>query len=211
MDTKRSCIDCHVVACRKGGEGAPQFCVGESVNEELMSEAMAVYDDPFYRRVMQTAAAVEADGYLQWPRVTEIVEFAKRMGFKRLGIATCVGLLNESRILADVLRSHGFEVFGAACKAGSVPKTEVGICNYGDKVGHMMCNPALQAKILNREKTELNIVVGLCVGHDSVFYKHSDAIVTTLVTKDRVTGHNPVAPLYTANSYSKSIYGPERK
>ena len=56
-----------------------------------------------------------------------------------------------------------------------------------------------------------NIVVGLCVGHDSVFYKHSDAIVTTIVTKDRVTGHNPVAPLYTANSYSKSIYGPERK
>ena len=138
---------------------------------------------------MQTAAEVEAEGYLQWPRVTEIVEFAKRMGFKRLGIATCVGLLNESRILADVLRSHGFEVFGAA----------------------MMCNPALQAKVLNREKTELNIVVGLCVGHDSVFYKHSDAIVTTLVTKDRVTGHNPVAPLYTANSYSKSIYGPERK
>ena len=64
-----------------------------------------------------------------------------------------------------------------------------------------MCNPILQAKILNSEKTDLNIVVGLCVGHDSLFYRYSDAPVTTAVTKDRVLGHNPAAALYTADSY----------
>lgn len=68
-----------------------------------------------------------------------------------------------------------------------------------------MCNPILQAKVLNEAKTELNIVMGLCVGHDSLFYKYSDALVTTCVTKDRVLGHNPVAALYTADFYYRKL------
>lgn len=64
-----------------------------------------------------------------------------------------------------------------------------------------MCNPIMQAKILNEQATDLNIVMGLCVGHDSLFYKYSEALTTTLVTKDRVLGHNPAAALYTAESY----------
>ena len=64
-----------------------------------------------------------------------------------------------------------------------------------------MCNPILQAKILNEAKTDFNVVIGLCVGHDSMFYKYSDALATTLVTKDRVLGHNPAAALYQANAY----------
>jgi uncharacterized metal-binding protein len=53
-----------------------------------------------------------------------------------------------------------------------------------------MCNPIAQAMIMNREKTELNIIVGLCVGHDSTFIR-SEAPVTVLVAKDRVLCHNP--------------------
>jgi uncharacterized metal-binding protein len=64
-----------------------------------------------------------------------------------------------------------------------------------------MCNPILQAKTLNEEHTELNVVIGLCVGHDSLFYKYSEAPVTTLVVKDRVLGHNPVAALYQTKAY----------
>ena len=59
----------------------------------------------------------------------------------------------------------------------------------------------MQAKILNKEKTDMNIVMGLCVGHDSLFYKYSEALVTTLVAKDRVMGHNPAAALSTSESY----------
>ena len=64
-----------------------------------------------------------------------------------------------------------------------------------------MCNPILQAKLLNRAKTDLNVVIGLCVGHDSLFYKYAEALTTTLVTKDRVLGHNPAAALHQADSY----------
>ena len=121
------------------------------------------YEEEDNRRIMQTAAEVEYEGYLRWCRVREPIEFASRMGFHKIGIA---------------------------CKAGAVPKTEMGIDKKCCEIGVNSCNPILQAELLNKEKTEMNIVMGLCVGHDSLFYKYSDAIVTTLVTKDRVTGHN---------------------
>ena len=38
-----------------------------------------------------------------------------------------------------------------------------------------------------------------------LFAKYSSAPVTTLVVKDRVTGHNPVAVLYGQNFYYKRL------
>ena len=46
------------------------------------------------------------------------------MGFKKIGIATCVGLIRESRIFGKILRKNGFEVCSASCKIGSMKKTE---------------------------------------------------------------------------------------
>ena len=66
-----------------------------------------------------------------------------------------------------------------------------------------MCNPIGQAKFLSAAKTELNILLGLCVGHDSLFIKHSDAPVTVFAVKDRVLGHNPLAAIYLAEGYYK--------
>jgi uncharacterized metal-binding protein len=74
-----------------------------------------------------------------------------------------------------------------------------------------LCNPVLQAQLLNAQKTDLNVVVGLCVGHDSLFMKHSEAPVTTLITKDRVLGHNPAAALYTSNFYYKRLMEADEK
>ena len=151
------------------------------------------------------AAEVEYEGYLKLTRVEEIIAFSGKIGAKKIGIATCVGLIRESRTLAKILRGHDLEVIGVACKIGAVDKTRIGIPEECQEIGCHMCNPVLQAKYLNKEKTDLNVVVGLCVGHDSLFYKHSDAPVTTAVTKDRVLGHNPAAALYTAESYYKRL------
>ena len=63
-------------------------------------------------------------------------------------------------------------------------------------------------KMLNKAKTDLNVVVGLCVGHDSLFYKYAEGLCTTLITKDRVLGHNPAAALYQVNSYYKRLLKP---
>lgn len=172
---------------------------------------MACYQEEDNHAAMVAAAEVECQHYCQYTRVQEIVEFARKLGFHKIGVATCVGLLHESRILARILRFHGFEVFGMGCKAGMVKKAELGIPAECNAVGANACNPIFQAKMLNAAGTQLNIVVGLCVGHDSLFYKYSDALVTTLVAKDRVLGHNPAAALYNAESYYKAkVFGPEQ-
>ena len=199
-DVRRSCVDCGVVNCDVQNKAYPPFCLTTHMDKTVKNEAMKKYTGE-NRKVMQTATKVEYDGYCVWTRVQETVEFMKRMGYHKIGIATCVGLIQETRELTKILRSHGFEVYGIGCKVGAVAKTEFGIDVDCQKIGNNSCNPILQAKLLNAEGTDLNIVMGLCVGHDSMFYKYSDALVTTLVTKDRVTGHNAVAPLHLANGY----------
>lgn len=203
-----SCVDCTVTNCNLQDKKYPDFCLTTNMSEELLEEAMKCYEEDENRRSMIAAGEVEFDYYGQYTRVEEIMAYAKNMGMKKLGIATCVGLISESRTLAKILRHNGFEVYGVACKAGVQKKTAVGIPERCTGIGGNMCNPILQAKVLNEAKTDLNIVMGLCVGHDSLFYKYSDALVTTLVAKDRVTGHNPVAALYGSDFYfKKRLYG----
>lgn len=200
-----SCVDCMVRNCEFRNSMYPDFCLTTDLTEDQVAEVLELYGEEENHKAMCAAAEVECEGYLKKCRVEEIMMFAEKIGAKKLGIATCVGLLRESRTLAKILRSHGFEVYGAACKVGSIPKTEVGIDAKCEEIGKYMCNPILQAKLLNEAKTDLNLVVGLCVGHDSLFYKSSEALTTTVVTKDRVLGHNPAAALYTAESYYKRL------
>ena len=199
-----SCVDCGILNCNKRNDAYPEFCPTAALTEEEVREMMALYEEPENHRMAVTAAEVEAEFYLKYTRVEEVAEFARRMGYRKIGIATCVGLIEESRIFARILRKKGFEVYGTACKAGSVNKTEIGIpeeAYLGKGPGPVMCNPILQAKLLNREGTDFNVAVGLCVGHDSLFYKYSEAPVTTLIAKDRVLGHNPAAALYQCSGY----------
>jgi len=174
-----------------------------------LTDAHQIYhSDPEIQRLALSAARVEADGYCRWPRVQEVMEFARGIGATRLGIATCVGLIREAGLLQEILEANGFQVSSVCCKVGSIPKEEIGLAD-DEKVRpgqfEALCNPIGQAKLLNEAGTELNIVVGLCVGHDSLFFKHSVAPVTVLVAKDRVTGHNPVAALYTSHSYYRRL------
>lgn len=211
MDEKTSpmsCIDCAQKGCGWSTGNYPSFCLSQGMDPDVKASAMAEYDIEENRKMMQAAAVIEHDFYCRFTRVEETIELARVMGYRKLGIATCVGLLRESRTLAKILRHHGFEVYGIGCKAGEVCKQDVGIPERCNEVGPNMCNPVLQAKVLEAAGTQLNIVVGLCVGHDSLFYKYSAAPVTTLVVKDRVTGHNPVAVLNTADGYyAKKLFG----
>jgi uncharacterized metal-binding protein len=144
----------------------------------------------------------------RWTRVEDTIALARLMGWEKIGIATCIGLLEETRRLAAILEAQGLEPFSVCCKSGSIDKLELGI-EESDKVRpgtfEPACNPIAQAEILNRIGSDMNIIVGLCVGHDMLFTKHSKAPVTTLVCKDRVTGHNPAAVLYGQNFYFKRL------
>jgi uncharacterized metal-binding protein len=144
----------------------------------------------------------------RWTRVEDTIALARLMGYQKIGIATCIGLLEETDRLVAILKAQGLTPLSVCCKAGSIDKKELGLSEE-DKVRpgtfEPACNPIAQAEICNALETDMNIIVGLCVGHDMLFNKHSKAPVTTLVVKDRVTGHNPAAVLYGQNFYYKRL------
>lgn len=202
-----SCTDCGVLNCGKRTSHYPEFCLTTQLEETELAEVTSLYiKNRVNHKVAIAAAEVEGGFYGQYTRVEETIEFAKRIGAKKIGIATCMGLIEESRIFAKILRLHDFEVYSALCKVGSVNKTDIGLDeSYTCTTGNAMCNPILQAKILNKHKVDLNVVVGLCVGHDSLFYKYANGISTTLIVKDRVLAHNPAGALYQAKAYYKRL------
>ena len=203
---KFTCTDCGVLNCAKRNTDFPEFCLTTALEEQEVAAIKKLYENKVNQKISIVSAEIEGEFYGKYTRVDEIVEFAKRMGAKKVGIATCVGLIEESRIFAKILKKNGFEVYGVACKVGSFNKTDIGVDEkYTCTTGNVMCNPILQAKLLNKEKTDLNVVVGLCVGHDSLFYKYSKAITTTLITKDRVLAHNPAGAIYQAKAYYKRL------
>ncbi len=145
------------------------------------------------------------------PRMQEICEFAHKMGYSRLGLAFCGGLASEAAVVDQVLKNHGFETVSVVCKSGAVPKEEIGVRD--DQKIHIgehesMCNPILQAMLLNDAGTHFNVVLGLCVGHDSLFFKYAEAPSTVLAVKDRTSGHNPLACIYTTETYGAWVKGP---
>jgi uncharacterized metal-binding protein len=193
-----------VRACFTGEdkERGPGFCPA-NVNPDGMAEARQVYDDPFYHRVAQESSRVEAEGYCQWTRVEEICQFAKKMELTKIGIATCISFVDYANTLGQILESHGFEVASACCKHDGIDKEEIGLRD-SDKIRpgkhESMCNPISQARLLNDAGCQLNVVLGLCIGHDSMFFKHSEGLATTLVAKDRVLAHNPIGALELADT-----------
>jgi uncharacterized metal-binding protein len=208
-----SCSECGQLHCYRRNKKFPDFCLTEAIDAADIEATRETYrGDSRDARVARAAAEIEGLYYCKISRVEEIVAFARRIEATRIGIASCLGLIEETKLFAKVLRLAGLAPYTVLCKVGSTDKSEIGIpdqLKIQCGAFEACCNPILQAQLLNAEKTQLNVIMGLCVGHDSLFTKHSDALVTTLVTKDRTNGHNPVSTLYTARMYSKRILDPE--
>jgi uncharacterized metal-binding protein len=118
-------------------------------------------------------------------RVEEIIAFAKESKLKKIGIANCTAFIREADQLEKMLIDSGFQVEKVHCKYGKVPFDEL-VPGYRG----VSCNPAGQAKYLEEQGTELNIMMGLCLGHDMIFNSKSKAPVTPLIVKDRKLKHN---------------------
>ncbi len=219
------CASCSVEsekqACRKpqgaGAKGCPTL-----THKKLLEKANAEYAKPEIGAFALQASIQEAScyanrderPYIPQPsktRIEEICEFAHRMNYKRLGLVFCAGLKKEAAIVDEILRNNGFEVVSVICKAGRTLKELIGIEDQ-DKVcrgtDESMCNPIFQAMLVNDEKTDFNVLLGLCVGHDSLFLKYAEAFTTVLAAKDRVTGHNPLSPIYLYDHYYRKLKRP---
>lgn len=208
------CAKCVDRKCTKEGwthDQLPEFCPMKH-KQDVIDSAMEIYMDPEELNLFRNATVNEQRAYMKVrgrviavrPRVLEIIKFCEMMGWKKLGVAFCTGLGNEAKRVVEIFESAGLDVYSVCCKCGNVDKTEWGISGE-DKISALRgapdnfeagCNPITQAKILGSEEVDLNIIVGLCIGHDIHFTKFAEGPVTTLIVKDRVTGHNPFASLY---------------
>jgi uncharacterized metal-binding protein len=193
------CAKCNVLRCgsKEKNRKAPVSCPTEKY-PDLVKEAMDKFMLPENQAVNQGWLGLMSKVMtpenprekLSWTRVDEIMEYAKIRRMKRLGIATCYALIPESKSLSEILEANAFEVVSVSCLCGEMNPQDLGM------PGKIICNPIMQAEVLNQEKTELNMMVGLCLGHDILFLRYCKAETTPLVVKDRALGHNPVAALY---------------
>jgi len=209
--------------CGPSGDFIPKGICSTELYPEVIENAMKKYQDPqFHKFALEAmrqsdAAHGKLEGNdVRFPckcRVQETVEFARRMNYKRLGLAFCGAVHPEATKLANILQAQGFEIISVCCKVGKKDKCVLGIddeekAKRGKIHKEIMCNPIVQAEILNHEKTDFNILLGLCVGHDSLFLKNCNAMCTVLAVKDRLLGNNPMAALYMADWHYKRLYNP---
>ncbi len=202
----------------KGYKGCPTL-----TRKNVLKAANKDYATADVKNFAHNASVQEAECYVnrdQKPyvmqpsktRIVEICEFAKKMDYKRLGLAFCLGLSKEAKVVEEILITHGFEVVSVCCKAGNTSKDLIGISD-DEKVykgtDEAMCNPIFQAKAMEADQVEFNVLLGLCVGHDTLFFQHSKIPTTVLAVKDRVTGHNPLAAIYQSESYYRKIKVPD--
>jgi len=195
---------------------APDFCPMKNM-PDVIEKAICEYDNPEVREFARLASLQEFECYENIPegrrtkntRIDELIQFAQKCGYKKLGIAFCGGFANEARLLTDVLENKGFEVVSVRCKVGATPKERIGIKPEEKIAGpdnwEPMCSPITQAEVINAEKVDLAIMLGLCIGHDTLFIKYCRVPMTVIAVKDRVTGHNPMAALYLTNSYYRRL------
>ncbi len=213
------CAKCPLKPCHEGNrdKGWPAFCPirrSPALVRKVSRRYLAKRVNDFYVRAALTEKGCYDEKEARAgrtlplrPRIRELAEFAKSIGAARVGLAFCSGLAEEATRVAAILEGHGLDVQSVVCCCGAADKTEHGVPPEhkikGKDVFEAACNPLLQAELLNRAGTAFNILVGLCVGHDMLFTSKSKAPVTTLIVKDRYTGHNPVISLYT--KYHKDI------
>ena len=220
------CAKCPSKVCENRGqkadaetpslEKAPAFCPMKLMTG-VFARAMSEYDKPEVKEFARLASLQEAECYerlpdgirTKLPRVEELIQFARKCKYQRLGIAHCGGLADEARILTDILENNGFEVVSVQCKCGAVPKENLGI-RPEEKIAEpedweTMCNPIAQAMIINESGVDMAIMLGLCIGHDTLFIKYCSVPLTVLAVKDRVFGHNPLAALYLSGIYYRRL------
>lgn len=201
-------------------EVLPEYCPMKT-SGEMIKSIVKRYGRDDVKKIYIPATVTEKEAYetirgvrmAVRPRIKELIEFGKLINAKKIGLAFCAGMRDEAARIAELLEKNGFAVASVLCKCGGIDKTRLHATKeyeIGDPLKfEASCNPVLQAELLNKAETDINVIVGLCLGHDMLFTMNSKAPVTTLIVKDRLLGHNPVIALY--SNYHKSIVESQKR
>ncbi len=187
IDDPVNCLECEDRRCLRGEQ-----CSLTTIYDGHVSEAGT-------HEILESALDVACEYERTLCRLAELVYFSLDMGYRRLGVAYCTDLMEPASILTGVLQRF-FEVFPVCCKVGGIllDPSQVHAGPGGVSADHTVtgCNPSGQAAILNSLTTDLNVIVGLCVGADCIFTRESNAPVTTIFVKDKSLANNPIGAVY---------------
>ena len=81
-----NCSCCHICAAK-----------GISCTPVDKEKVLAQYTEE-ERKIMEAAAYVEATFYMQYTRIQETAEFARQMGYTKIGLAFCIGISDEAKL-----------------------------------------------------------------------------------------------------------------
>jgi uncharacterized metal-binding protein len=187
-----ACDSCKNKKCR---DGKDCFGIADQIFKEYEGDNL---------NLARAASRIEGLHYMKKTRLEEIILFSREMKYQKLGIAFCIGLSQEAEVFAEYLKTE-FQVVSVCCKVCGIEKSSLHLQKIEPGVPETMCNPIGQAALLNKAETDLNIICGLCIGHDIQFTNYSKAPVTTFIVKDRMLAHNTAASLY--NPYLRKRIG----
>ena len=191
------CKACKDTPCIYGYlEGIPEYCPAAKFPKIIETTREAGKNEQINKILISSRkVAMPADrGYA--PRIEEGILFAKELGAQKVGLAACIGFMTEAKRIAEIYEGAGLEVFLVSCHVGGIHLKEWNVPEAYWGPRPTGCNPMAQAEILNQLETEINFMAGFCIGCDALFTKRAQALSTTLVAKDKVTGHNPCVVLY---------------
>ena len=175
------CHCCDAKGCTAGNPCVPK-------------DSAPLYVDLLDQRIAKAASEIEIDHYGKLNRIQETALFARKLGVRKIGLAFCMGFSEEAAVIGEFFASY-FEVLSACCKIGGLGREVMGVPKQ-EGIFSVSCNPAEQAKTLEEAGSELHLILGLCVGHDTLFIRHSTVPVVPLAVKDRVLAHNPLGAIY---------------
>ena len=148
------------------------------------------------RKMLEISYDIAAESKGKLNRIEEIILFAKKMNYKKLGLAFCKGLAKEAKKINDILKQEkDFEVESVCCKTGEIDKSEINVKKLTQEKKEVACNPLAQAEILNKANVNMVIMVGFCLGHDMLFLKNINAPTTVLLIKDKKLKHKTIDAL----------------
>ncbi len=178
-----SCTTCRNKACRTQARD----CF------DVKAPSLEAYAAPQTRQIALAASRLIDNGRAgTLDRLEEIIEYCRDMGYSRVGVAYCFGFPELAERLQSRLKQAGLTPIMVQCTAGGVREREIDESKTKDTVS---CNPAGQARVLEKRGAQFVIEMGLCMGHDVILHQELEVPFTTFLVKDRVHDHHPARTL----------------
>ena len=113
MSQKPNCSKCPGPVCSRPGMVGPENCPTETKTETI-KRATDKMLSPEFRDFAYRASIQEGQCYVRLPfapqvpspvrsRLEEIIEFSRKMGYKKLGVAYCGGVREDAKVLVDIV------------------------------------------------------------------------------------------------------------